>query len=129
MEEDHCDYHPIINPRYIRGKWDQDDEDEGGDIEPEDGWINNPEIMELAVVFDPEEGKYEKCNNKKDKLREEFFEICRELGGCLVRGKLWHNHPKYEQGHGEREDRVHHCFQPRFGDPVGVILFRSAHTV
>lgn len=69
MEEEHGDHYPVISPRDIRGKWDQDNEDKNSDIEPEDGWINNPEIVELAVVFDPEEGKYQECDDKKDKLR------------------------------------------------------------
>jgi hypothetical protein len=73
MEEEHGNQHAVISPRHICSEWDQYDKDEDGNIEPENVWINDLHIMKLTVVFDPEEGKYEKCYYKKDKLREEFF--------------------------------------------------------
>jgi hypothetical protein len=64
MEEEHSDPHPVIRTRHVCGKRNQDNKDEDGNIEPEDGWINDPLVMKLAVVFDPEEGKYQKCDDK-----------------------------------------------------------------
>jgi hypothetical protein len=85
--------------------------------------------VELAVVFDPEDDKDQKRDDKKDKLRQNFFKVSRELSGGLAGGQLWHSDPQHEQGHGERKDCVHQCLQPPFGDAVGIVWFKSAHIV
>ena len=98
MERDHCDLHPIIISYHIGGEGDQHGEYQYRHVEGKDGRINDPEIMELAIMFDQEGDKDQECDHKDNELREKFRTIIHEFHGRLGVQGLRYLHPLWQAG-------------------------------
>jgi hypothetical protein len=70
--------------------------------------------MEIPVVEEPERGKYEECNEKREKFRPHGGDSCGQFGRCLGHGQLGDDEAGNKKRHGERKDAVHECFKPGF---------------